>query len=103
MILGSAPRPERPNRIFFESSGHSLYLESLFNGNDVKEDFWFGEGWDSGSFSYTDALHKILALFQSQPLSLKFLGLKRVFELELDVEQLPRQLQVTAEKEKRLA
>ena len=97
MILGAAPRPEMPNRIFFESSGQSLYLESLFNGKRVKRNLRFVWGWNSGS--YTAALHQILALYQSQPLSVKFLGLKRVFELELDLEQLPQQLQVTAEKE----
>ena len=104
VALASAPRDESGYRIFFESPGssHSRDLEQLYDGDRIKA-YLKDEGWialmDSFDFPYTDVLHIIMALFQSQPLSLKFLGMKRVFELELDVKHLPRQLQVTAKKE----
>ena len=99
VALASAPRDESGYRIFFESPGssHSRDLEQLYDGDRIKASL--KDDMDSFDFPYTDALHIIMALFQSQPLSLKFLGMKRVFELELDVKHLPRQLQVTAKKE----
>ena len=50
-------------------------------------------------------LHIIVAVFQSQPLKMEFLAMKKVLELDLEVKpsDLPRELQVKAEKEESLA
>ena len=102
VALASAPRPDSRNRIFFESPGSSFSaeLENLFNGDRIKSELKDSSryGFVCRDFTYTDALHIILALFQSRPLSLKLLGMKRVSELELAVEYLPQHLQVTTEK-----
>ena len=50
------------------------------------------------NLTYSDALHIILAVFQSQPLSLKYLAMKKVLELNLEVKDLPQILQVKPEK-----
>ena len=105
MALASTPGHEGlldGYRIFFKSPGSSdsRDLEQLYDGDSIKASLKDDmDSFVTFDFTYTDALHIIMALFQSQPLSLKFLGMKRVFELELDVKYLPRQLQVTAKKE----
>ena len=87
-----------PDRIFFDSDESlSSHVMSLYDSEDIKS--WMT--WDPlylKSYSYSDLLHIILALFQNQPMSLKFLGMKKVFELDLDVKDLPLVLQVNAEK-----
>ena len=117
LALASAPRPELPNRIFFDhNSGLSGDVERLFYCERIKSSFrnvlrlstndfrHFGITSYTDVFhhcgiaSYTDALHIILGLFQDQPLSLKFLGMKKVCELDLEVKELPEELQSKAEK-----
>ena len=49
-------------------------------------------------FTYSDALHIIVTLYQSQPLSLKCLAMKRVLDLNVEVKDLPQDLLFQAEK-----
>lgn len=116
LALASAPRPELPNRIFFDHDDDlSMKVDHLYDGERVKSnlrilrhstnelrDFGITSYTDVlpriGINSYTDALHIILVLFQDQPLSLKFLGMKKVCELDLEVKELPEELQINTEK-----
>ena len=50
------------------------------------------------NLTYSDALHIIVAVFQSQPLSLKYLAMKKVLEYDLEVKDLPEVLQVKGDK-----
>ena len=65
----------------------------------------FPESLEDFGLTYSDALHIIVAVFQNQPLKMEFLAMKKVLELDLKVSptELPRELQVKAEKELRLA
>ena len=49
-------------------------------------------------FTYSDSLHIIVTVFQSQPLSLKCLAMKRVLDLNVEVKDLPQDLLFQAEK-----
>ena len=61
------------------------------------------ESLEDFGLTYSDALHIIVAVFQNQPLKMEFLAMKKVLELEMEVSpsELPRELQVKAEKELR--
>ena len=63
------------------------------------------ESLEDFGLTYSDALHIIVAVFQNQPLKMEFLAMKKVLELDLKVSptELPRELQVKAEKELRRA
>ena len=50
------------------------------------------------NLTYSEALHIILAKYQSEPLSLKFAAMKKILVLDLEVKDLPEVLQVKAEK-----
>lgn len=65
----------------------------------------FPESLEDFGLTYSDALHIIVAVFQNQPLKMEFLAMKKVLELDLKVSptELPRELQVKAEKELRRA
>ena len=97
MAVASSPRPSR--KLYFEhdenkSDEAKKRYDSgrvIFNFNDLQ--------YDPESIShltFCDALHVIVAVFQSKPLTLKFLAMKKVLELDLEVEDLPQQLQVKA-------
>ena len=102
LALASAPRPVLPNRIFFESSlslDDPWSFADLYDGEFIKGvikgEFRFNHSEEIlVGFFYTEALHIFFALFQSKPLSLKLLAMKKVLELELEVqeEDLPQSL-----------
>ena len=96
MAVASSPRPSR--KLYFENdeiksdeakkrydSGYVIFnFKHQFNPESISH------------LTYCDALHVIVAVFQSKPLTLKFLGMKKVLELDLEVQDLPQQLQVKA-------
>ena len=95
-----------PKRIFFDNdSDLSMKVDHIFDGENIKSNLHEVLRHSTTDFhhigitSYSDALHIILGLFQDQPLSLKFLGMKKVCELDLKVKELPEELQINAEKE----
>ena len=107
VALASSPRPTNSGRIYFandeEKSNRArwLYDRSFWevNGEGI---LWNEENYimEELGLSYSDVLHMIVAVFQSQPLKMEFLAMKKVLELELEVKpsDIPRELQVKAEK-----
>ena len=96
VALPSHPKPTKLGRIYFENNKDlSVNARNQFNSFHVScrlECFP-----DYLAYSYTDALHIILALFQSQPLGLEALVLKKILQLDLKVKNLPPRLQAKAE------
>ena len=101
VTLASAPRPEMPNKIFFKSDSSVFYkVVCLYNVDRIYRLF---VDLELGFFSPSDALHIIVVHHARQPLSLKLLAMAKVLKSDLDVKELPRELQVRAEKDKSLA
>ena len=108
MALASSPRPANSGKIYFANDEtRSTRARSLYDSNTVmyNDNFLQPESLEDFGLTYSDALHIIVAVFQSQPLKMEFLAMKKVLELELEVKpsDLPRELQVKAEKEESLA
>ena len=107
MALASAPRPAQPRRIYFDADEmSSAAARDLYDGKWVISSL---KGRDSCSIestshlTYSDALHVIVAVCQDQPLSMEFFAIKKVLELDLEINELPQELQKKAEEEHRLA
>ena len=105
VALASSPRPGTSGKIYFANDEtRSSRARSLYDSNTVmyNDNFLQPESLEDFGLTYTDALHIIVAVFQSQPLKLEFLAMKKVLELDLEVKpsDLPRELQVKAEKER---
>ena len=101
MAVASSPRPADSRKVFFDNDEFmSREARDLYDRSWVID--MLGDEYVSTyytySFSYSEALHIILAGFQSEPLSLKFAAMKKVLVLELEVKDLPEVLQVKAEK-----
>ena len=97
VALASSPRPDRPRQIYFENDESlSSNVRNLYDSSFIT--FLIEEGPECIDLSFSTVLHIIVALYQSRPLSLKFLAMKKVLELELEVQVLPRELQVKAKK-----
>ena len=104
MAVASSPRPTENRKLYFESDEiKSSEARYRFDSSPVIFTFEDRDPYSSKimsdlSLTFTDALQIIVAVFQSQPLSLKYLAMKKVLELNLDVKDLPQTLQVKAEK-----
>ena len=97
VALASSPRPEWPRQIYFENDESlSSNVRNLYDSSFIT--FLIEEGPECIDLSFSTVLHIIVALYQSRPLSLEFLAMKKVLELELEVQVLPRELQVKAKK-----
>ena len=107
LALACAPRPTLSRFIFFENDEDlSKRARDLYSSYSVIWNLECRDDYFSSAIShltYSDALHVILALFQNEPLSLKFLAMKKVLEFDMEVKDLPQQLKVQAEEEDRLA
>ena len=96
MAVASSRRPAGSRKVYFDndeitsSRARSLY-EKRWIIDDFREEYF-------SNFTYSEALHIILAGFQCEPLSLKFAAMKKVLVLDLEVKDLPEVLQVSAEK-----
>ena len=104
VALACSPDPYPSFRIYFEydeirSRARDLYDSRSVVYNLENPDPYFLES--ISHLTYSDALHVILAIFhnQSKPLSLQFFTMKKVLELNLEVKELPQELQVKAKKE----
>ena len=104
VALASSPRPTNSGRIYFANDQEKsyrawrLYDRIWFEVN--AGDLWWWSMVEKLGLSYSDVLHMIVAVVQSQPLKMEFLAMKKVLELELEVKpsDIPRELQVKAEK-----
>ena len=99
--MASSPRPTC--KVYFEQDElKSDDARDRYDSRSVtffiqyRDPYYFLE--NMSHFTYSDSLHIIVAVFQSQPLSLEFLAMKKVLELGLEVKDLPQRLQVKAEK-----
>ena len=94
MALASSPRPANSRKVFFDNNENmSWRAKCLYDSS------WVIFNLDIFSnFTYSEALHIILAGFQSEPLSLKYSAMKKVLVEKLEVKDLPEGLQVNAEK-----
>ena len=96
MALASSPRPADSRKVFFDNDelmsreAKCLYDRGWVISN-LDDDYF-------SNFTYSEALHIILAGFQSEPLSLKYSAMKKVLVEKLEVKDLPEGLQVNAEK-----
>ena len=89
-----------PNKIFFKGDSSVSYkVVCLY---DVDRIYFFFEAPFLGYFTPSDALHIIVVHYARQPLSLKLLAMEKVLKSDLDVKELPWELQVRAEKDKSL-
>ena len=100
VALASSPRPTNSGRIYFANDQEKSYrawwlYDRIFwevNGEGI---LWNEENYimEELGLSYSDVLHMIVAVFQSQPLKMEFLAMKKVLELELEVKpsELPRE------------
>ena len=104
MAVACSPRPSDSRKVYFDNE------ESISSMAQARYDSsWVIDGLEDlpityfshfmkFHFTYPDALHIIMAGFQSEPLSLKYLAMKKVLVLNLEVEDLPQVLQAKAEK-----
>ena len=96
MAVASSPRPDDSRKFFFDNDEDmSRVARDLYDSSWVIYKLKYE---DFSNFTYSEALHIILAEFQSEPLSLKFAAMKKVLVLELEAKDLPKVLQVKAEK-----
>ena len=96
MAVASSPRPADSRKVFFgNNEDMSSEARNLYDSSSVIDQL--GDQ-DFSYFTYTEALHIILAEFQSEPLSLKYSAMKKVLVEKLEVKDLPEGLQVKAEK-----
>ena len=93
MTLACSPRPSRPRQIFFEYD-EMLSYQVRYRYDSSYIIYMIECGMIE--LSYSTVLHIIVVLYQCRPLSLEFLAMKKVLELDLEVEVLPRELQVKA-------
>ena len=93
MAVASAPRPSNSRKVFFDDNEALSYeAKKLYDSWDI---IW---NLEDSHFTKSDALHIIVAVFQNQPLSLKYLAMKKVLQYDLEVKDLPVVLQVQADK-----
>ena len=104
MAVASSPRPSENRQLYFENDEtKSSEARDRFKSSAViftlKDRYPYSSEIISRlNLTYSDALHIIVAVFQSQPLSLEYLSMRKVLELNLEVKDLPEVLQVKAEK-----
>ena len=99
-VVALACSPAPSHRIYFEYDeiksfrARDLYDSFFVISNLKNRDPFFLES--ISHLSYSDALHVILAVFQNKnkPLSMQFFAMKKVLELNLEVKDLPQELQV---------
>ena len=110
VALACSQRPPPDRAIYFEGDESKSRYEAdyLFNSYYVIDNLKTRDPHFTQYIShltYSDVLHVILAVFQNKnnPLSLKFFAMKKVLELNQEVKDLPRELQVKAKEESILA
>ena len=110
MALACSPRPDPSRRIYFENDEMQSYMASyLYNPSSVLDNLKTRDPYSSQYIShltYSDVLHVILAVFPKEPptaQSLKFLAMKKVLESDLELKDLPQELQAKAKEESILA
>ena len=99
-VVALACSPAPSHRIYFEYDeiksfrARDLYDSFFVISNLKNHDPFFLES--ISHLTYSDALHVILAVFQNKnkPLSMQFFAMKKVLELNLEVKDLPQELQV---------
>ena len=95
MALASSPRPADSRKVFLRTKKLKPSAKCLYDRgwviSNLDDDYF-------SNFTYSEALHIILAGFQSEPLSLKYSAMKKVLVEKLEVKGLPEGLQVNAEK-----
>ena len=97
MAVASSPRPSDGRKLYFDGDeGESNQARSLYDMDWVIR--FLKDPYPRPHLTYPEALHIIVARFQSEPMSLKFEAMKKVLVLNLEVKELPRALQVKAEK-----
>ena len=105
VAVGSSPR--RPRKMLHTwmsmMKDHSDEARDRYDGDWIRGGLMYDSPESISHLPYSDVLHIIVALFQSKPLTLKFLAMKKVLELDLEVGDLPKQLQVKAGEVVRLA
>ena len=88
VALASSPRPTNSRRNYFANDQEKsyrawrLYDRIWFEVN--AGDLWWWSMVEKLGLSYSDVLHMIAAVLQSQPLNMEFLAMKKVLELELE-------------------
>ena len=96
VALACGPRPALPKRIFFEKFRESeIESTDQYNGSFIKDNWtWFLCIEMYRRSTYTRMLHVFFAVFQSKPLTLKLLAMRKALELKLEVKDgnLPSQL-----------
>ena len=96
MAVASSPRPADSRKVFFgNDEDMSSEARNLYDRRWVILNLGIK---CTSNFTYSEALHIILAEFQSEPLSLKYSAMKKVLVEKLEVKDLPEGLQVKAEK-----
>ena len=71
----------------------------MYDSNTVmyNDNFLQPESLEDFGLTYSDALHIIVAVFQSQPLKMEFLAMKKVLADDLELKELPQGLKLKAE------
>ena len=100
VALAAHPKTTRLGQIYFEKNKiSSNKARNLFSSFHVSSRF---NCFPHKTLMYTpttsDMLHNILVLFQSQPLSLECLVLKKILQSDVDTKSLPPVLQSKVEK-----
>ena len=96
VALACGPRPALPKRIFFEKFREfEIDCTNQYDGIFIKNNWtWFLDLEMYCRSTYTHMLHVFFAVFQSKPLTLKLLAMRKALELKLEVKDgnLPSQL-----------
>lgn len=99
MAVACSPRPSDSRKVYFDNEESiSSMAQARYDSSWVIYQLKELPITYFSHFTYPDALHIIMAGFQSEPLSLKYLAMKKVLVLNLEVEDLPQVLQAKAEK-----
>jgi len=89
----------RFGKVYFEEDEiESAKARTLFDTNTVMydESFLDKDFLDDEGLSYSDAAHVIVAVFQSAPLKLEHLAMKKVLEHDISLEEVPKELKTKA-------
>ena len=85
--------------VYFESDeDESLKASNLYDIAYCLENSWWLDAQKFHGLSFSDALHMTAAAYQSQPLTLEHLAMKKVLEIKAPLTGLPRTLQEKADK-----
>jgi len=101
-LSSSASRPTSGGKIYFENDEvKSARARNLYDSNTVMymDNFLEPESLEDYGLSFSDALHIVAAVWGTKPLKLEHLAMKKTLELELPINEIPRELQQKADKE----